>query len=445
MSGALDEVTGIADAVIDLVGAGPEAAVTVTAGRHALTRFAGSAIHQNVAEDVLRVDLTLAESGRVASVTTGRRDPAALADLVARARAAVQVTPEDPGWPGVVEAAADEERAADRADAATAAAGPDVRAGLVAGFVEAAAGTDAAGFCETRGTVRAFASSAGLRRTGMVTAAVLDGIHRRDGRAGSGHRSAARVGDLDGEAAGRDAVDRLGAGRASVAVDPGRHRVVLGPKAVAELVSFLAFYGFNAKAHEEGQSFVQLGEQQLDPSISLWDDPSDPRTTGVLFDAEGTLRRRLDLIGDGVSRALTHDRRSAAKAGAASTGHAPALEDSQYGPFATNLVLQPGTATLDELAAAVGRGLLVTEFHYCRVLDPKTQVVTGLTRNGTFLIEDGRVGAPADDLRFTQSFTGAVAPGQVVAIGADVALIDAAILVPGLALAEWQFSGGARG
>lgn len=445
MSGSLEEVTGLADAVIELVGAGAEAAVTVTAGHHALTRFAGSAIHQNVAEDVLRVDLTLAASGRVTSVTTGRRDPGALADLVARARSAVQVTPEDPGWPGVGSPGGVEVRAADRADPATAEAGPEVRAGLVAAFVGAAEETDAAGYCETRGTVRAFASSAGLRRSGTVTVAVLDGIHRRNGRAGSGHRAAARVGDLDGEAAGRDAVHRLGGGQVPVTLEPGAHRVVLGPRAVAELVSFLAFYGFNAKAHDEGQSFVQLGEQQLDPSISLWDDANDQRTTGFQFDAEGTARVRLDLIRDGVSRALTHDRRSAARAGASSTGHAPALEGSQYGPFATNLVLGPGPASLDELVAAVDRGLLVSELHYCRILDPKTQVVTGLTRNGTFLIEDGRVGPPADDLRFTQSFTGALAPGQVLGIGSDATLIDATTLVPSIAVAGWQFSGGARG
>jgi predicted Zn-dependent protease len=382
----------------------------------------------------------------VASAATGRIDPSALLDLVERAQTAAAVTPVDPGWPGLADPApVPAEAGAERVDPATGEAPPDVRAALVADFVAAGTGTDAAGYCDTSGAVRAFVNNAGQRLSGETTSAIIDGIHRLDGRAGSGHRSAPRVSDLDGVTAGREAIERLGGRVAAVEMPPGEHEVVLGPKAVAELVGFLAFYGFNAKVHEEGQSFVVLGEQQLDPSITVWDDAADPRMTGFLFDAEGTPKQRLELVAGGVSRALTHDRRTAAKAGTNSTGHAVGGAMGSYGPTAQNLFLVAGTHSQDELIAGVERGLLVTEFNYCRILDPKTHVVTGLTRNGTFLIEGGRVAAPAEDLRFTQSFAGSLAPGQVLGIGADTALVEATTFVPSLRLASWHFSGGARG
>jgi predicted Zn-dependent protease len=202
--------------------------------------------------------------------------------------------------------------------------------------------------------------------------------------------------------------------------------------------------GFSAKAHAEGRSFVRLGERQLDPAISIADDATDPRSVDLPFDAEGTPRHRLELVVDGVPRALLHDRRTAARAGVASTGNATPAGES-YGPAPSTLVLAPGAATSDELIAGVDRGLLVTEFWYTRILDPKTSVVTGLTRNGTFLIEGGKVTRGVRNLRFTQSYAEALAPGNVVAVGADARLRGQGAIVPSLHLAGWNFTGGARG
>src|SRR5687768_14169576 len=130
--------------------------------------------------------------------------------------------------------------------------------------------------------------------------------------------------------------------------------------------------------------FVHLGEQQFDGSIDIWDDVIDPRTVGHSFDAEGTPKRRVDLVKAGVTSGIVHDRCTVKKAGIESTGHS--IGDDVIGPFATNVFVDASdsatTCTRDELIASVGRGLLVTDFHYTRILDPKTQVVTGLTRNG---------------------------------------------------------------
>jgi len=199
---------------------------------------------------------------------------------------------------------------------------------------------------------------------------------------------------------------------------------------------------------EEGRSFVRIGERQFDERISLADNVADPRQSGLAFDAEGTPRAKLELIGRGVTRGVIHTRRTAARAGTASTGHA--VEGGEgFGALPVAPVLAAGEGTLDELVGAVERGLLVTDFWYTRVLDPRTQVVTGLTRNGVWLIEDGAVVRPVSNLRFTQSYLEAVAPGGVGQVGGEPELVSTGwgttYLVPPLRLASWNFSGGARG
>jgi predicted Zn-dependent protease len=179
--------------------------------------------------------------------------------------------------------------------------------------------------------------------------------------------------------------------------------------------------------------------------LTIFDDATDPRAIGVPFDAEGTPRRRIDLVRNGVSANLVHDRRTALAQGTQSTGHAvPGGEIS--GPFPTNVFLESGDRSPEDIIGAIERGLLVTDFWYTRILDPKTQVVTGLTRNGTFLIEDGKVTRGVKNLRFTQSYAEALAPGNVVAIGNDGRLAgESHFFAPTLHLRSWNFTGGARG
>jgi predicted Zn-dependent protease len=319
----------------------------------------------------------------------------------------------------------------------------------VAAFVGAAEDLNAAGYVETQHLVSVVANSAGQHVEAETTRATIDGIHRTATSAGSGHQSSRDVRELDPESVGQRAADLARRGADPVDLDPGTYEVVLAPEAAATIAVFLGFYGFNARAAEEGRSFVRLGDGQLDDAITLADDPTDPRSVGTPFDAEGTPRARLVLVEGGTSAALVHDRRTAAKAGTASTGnHVPGSDT--MGPVPTDLVVSPGGSTTEQLIAGVQRGLLVTAFNYCRVLDPKSLVVTGLTRNGTFLIEDGQVTRPVAGLRFTQSFVGALAPGQVLGVGDDDRYADSEfgpglVITPSLHLRSWAFTGGAQG
>jgi predicted Zn-dependent protease len=443
-----DELLTTCERVLALVGTDAEAEVTVSAGSEALTRFATSFIHQNVADDARVVRLRVALDGRVAEATDNRTDDEALSRLVRSAMDAAALQPVDPGWPGLAAAAGTP--GVDHWDDATAGAEPDARAERVAAFVRAADGLDTAGFCSTEGVEVAFANSAGQRASGRSTTAMLDGIARTGTSDGADRAASSRLADLDGAAVGAVATRRARESAAATDLEPGRYEVVLSPSCVVNVLSFLAIYGFNGRAVEEGRSFAKVGEAQFDAAVTLADDVAHPMAVGIGFDSEGTPKRRLELVREGVTAGLVHDRRTAKALGAESTGNAVAGA-GPFGALPANLVLEPGETSEGELVATMERGLLVTDFWYTRILDPRTMVVTGLTRNGVWLVEDGRIARPVTNLRFTQSYLEALGPGQVRGIGSDHMLVGGATfgfgayVVPSLHLESWNFTGGARG
>lgn len=443
-----DRLLDTCERVLRLVGTDAEAEVTVTAGTDALTRFATSFIHQNVADAAARVHLRVALDGRVAEVTATRSDDDALAVLVRSAIDAARLLPVDPAWPGLAPPA--DALPAEHWDATTADAEPAERARRVAAFVAEADGLETAGFCSTAGSEVAFANSAGQQLTGRSTTAMLDGIARTPTSDGSARAASARLAELDGSVVGAAAARRSRSSANATDLEPGRYEVVLSPSCVANMLSFLAIHGFNGRAVDEGRSFAGIGEAQFDGAINLADDVAHPLAVGIPFDAEGTPKRRVELVRDGITAGLIHDRRTAKALGAESTGNAVAGAGS-WGALPANLVLAPGPTAADELIGQVERGLLVTDFWYTRILDPRTQVVTGLTRNGVWLVEDGRVVRSVTNLRFTQSFLEALGPGNVRGVGSDLTLVGGATFgvgayaVPSLHLASWNFSGGARG
>lgn len=441
----------LAERVLALVAERAEATVTVRRVSDGLTRFANSFIHQNVVDEHTTVVVELVSEGRSASGSTSRTDDVSLEALVAGALAAADVRPPDPSWAGLTPPTAPT-RSGVHFDQSTADAGPDERASVVSAFVQAGEGLEAAGYCQTTVIETLLANSLGHRIEDRWTEASVDGIQRAGTSDGCGSRASYRLSDLDGGAAGSVAAARARAGVDPVEVPAGRYEVVLDPRCVAYMMDFLSIYGFNARAVQEGRSFASVGELQLDRALSIWDDADDPRHLGPGFDAEGTPKARLDLVTEGVTVGLAQDRRTAAKAGTSSTGHA-IPGGASMGALPTNVFIGDGAgggSEQDALVASVERGLLVHDFWYTRVLDPKTLVVTGLTRNGVFLIENGQVGPAVSNLRFTQSPVAAWAPGKVLGVGNDGALGPGGLHLgwnhaPTLHLAQWGFTGNASG
>jgi predicted Zn-dependent protease len=433
--------------VLDLVPAGFDCEVVVTSGRNALTRFANSFIHQNMADDTTSLSLTLVWEGRV-STSSGTASPETLASFVERAAEAARIAPVNPEWPGVTDPI-DVPPSLPVPDS-IASASPADRAELVSDFVHAGEGMRAAGYCSTASATFVYANSKGHIASGQTASAVLDGIQQTPTSAGSGHAAARDLEAIDAHSVGSIAADRARRSESSIQIDPAEYEVVLAPEAVATLALFLGVYGFNGKAVNEGQSFLKIGDRQFDPAFELVDDGLDDRSMKLRFDSEGTPKRRLALIEDGVTRNVVYDRREAAKAETESTGHAIKLFGQNIGPVPTDLFVTPGASSPEDLIAGVRRGLYVSVFNYVRILDPRTTVATGLTRNGTFLIEDGELTDGVSDLRFTQSFAGSIAPGRVLGVGNDARFADSEFgptiaHVPSIRLAGWRFTGGAAG
>jgi predicted Zn-dependent protease len=476
----LDLAGRVIDLVTTIAGAGAEAEVMVTHDAEALTRFANSSIHQNVADATTTVHLRLHVDGRTAAAATTITSIDALRALVERALAATRVSPPDTAWAGLTPRSALHHSAGYHGsgpgsgldfgfDEATARATPDERAARVRDFVRAAGGLETAGFCRTTYSSAAFANTAGQAVEGRTAEAALDGIARTGGADGVARLASGRLADLDGSVLGARAAAKARAGELPIELPPGRYEVVLEPDAVADVLNNLAMFGFNGKAWNQQQSFAMPGIEQFDPSVTLVDEPlggRDEPAPGLPFDVEGTPRQSLVLVRDGVTKAVTHDRASAATAGTVSTGHASASSRT-WGPIATHMSLEaapaasepplppadpaaPTASSARPLVARMRRGLLVTDFWYTRVLDQKSLVITGLTRNGVWLVEDGEVTAAVGNMRFTQSYPQALGPGMVHGVGSESVLLPdrwsgVRYAAPALHLASWNLTGNASG
>jgi len=440
-----DALTLAESALAEAMGDGvTEAEALVMAEHSALTRFANSEIHQNVAETNSVINLRVVIDKRVAVASTGRTDREGLRALAERAAAIARVVNPLDDWaglPGPTEVSP----VAAGFSSATAGASPEFRADAVRAVIAAAdaAGVTAYGSFATGLESTAIANSKGVRAAGTRTTSQLITVSMGPG-GGSGYAEAAAVDatTIDAARLGRDAADKARATASAVAIEAGDYPVVLEEYAVVDLLDMLGYLGFSALAVQEGRSFVEIGRRIASDLVSIRDDGCDPAGLPMAFDYEGVAKQRIGLIERGVCRGVVHDSQTAARDGVASTGHGLPAPNS-YGPFPLNMVMEAGAATRDELIGGMDRGLLVTRFHYTNPVHPKLAIVTGMTRDGTFLVEGGRVVGPVRNLRFTQSYLAALA--GVVAVGRERKTLKGflgGVVVPPLRIDNWTFTGG---
>jgi len=388
-----------------------EAEALVIAEHSALTRFANNRINQNVVEDDTRVSVRAVLGTRVGVSSTNRIDRDSIAECCAAAVAAARIAPDDPKFPGLPRPEPIETR--DRAARSALAFGEDARADAVAAIVDESRARDlvAAGKVRLGVQTVAVANSHGVD-AGMATADVQATVLSMHAT-GSGWASymGASPEGLDAARLGEQAADLAVRSANPVDLAPGPYQVVLAPEAVADLMDFLAYVGFSAKAFAEGRSFLsgKLGTHVMSEQITVVDDALAVHALGLTFDFEGAPKRRTSLVDRGVAVGPVTDSYWAVQTGRANTGHAlPA--PNPWGPMPLNLEMLPGDATLDGLVASVDRGVYVTRFHYVNVEDPVPVTLTGMTRDGTFLIENGELTRPLKNLRFTQSAVEALKP-----------------------------------
>jgi PmbA protein len=392
-----------------------EAQATVVRERSLMSRFARSAPTQATEVHDTSVSILRVHDGHTGSADTndlsddGLRDVAARADAGARAAAAAAGgRGEYAGLPAP--ATAPPEPADDGFDAETAALDPAVAGAALRAAFDACAerALEAFGIWTAAAVETAIASSAGTRAHEEVTDAYMKVVARDpNGRTGWGSGAAAAASGLDPGAIAARATGKV-VSEEPGDLEPGEYPVVLEPEAVGELLDFLGFLAFNGLTHAEGRGALEgrLGSRIAAPAINLSDAPRAPHTLPHAFDFEGVPKAPLPLIEHGAARSVVHDTRSAARAGdgARTTGHATAPGGSSFGPHPTNLVLDGGAAADEaELMAPIARGIYVTRFWYVNIVREKETLLTGMTRDGTFLVEDGRIARPLRDLRFTDS------------------------------------------
>ncbi len=408
-----------------------------------LTRFANSQIHQNVSESDTTINLRVADGKRVGVASTNRLDDEALRRLAETALSIARLQPEQADFHGLPEPT-DVRYVDGSSSAGTRDATPEQRAEAARAVIAAADAEDVLAYGSYKTTTErlAVANSHGVaveeERTNGHLIVVCMGS---GGEAGYGEHAAVEHSDIDAAAIGREAAEKARASQDATPVEPGDYPVVLESYAMMDILDMLGYLGFSGLAVQEGRSFYEPGKRIGSDLVTIRDDASDPAGTPVSFDYEGVAKQPVMLVERGVCRDIVHDNQTGRRAGAASTGHGLPAPNA-YGPFPLNQIMEPGDATREELIGGLERGLLVTRFHYTNPVHPKLAMVTGMTRDGLFLVEDGRMVGPVRNLRFTQSYLAALA--GIEAVGRERRLLRGflgSVVVPAVRISAFTFTG----
>jgi predicted Zn-dependent protease len=368
-----------------------------------LTRFANNAIHQNVAERGVTVSVRTVVDGRTARATTNRTDEDALRGAIESSLSLAHSQPKDPHLlplPGK-----QHYRKVNRFIKSTAAVTPEARARAVRRACDLAVenGQVAAGIFATGEGQSALGNSRGLFASYRETHAEFSITMQEQPAASWAKANSADVRAFDTQALAKRASEKAHLATSAQELPTGPYTVILEPSAVLDLVGFL-FYDFAATALQDKRSCLteRMGKQLFGKNIGITDDAYHPLQLGSPFDGEGLPRKRVALVENGVPRNLVYSRKSAQAAGKKPTGHGFALPN-EYGEAPMNLVFQGGDSSVEKMVSATDRGLLVTRLWYIREVDPYEKVMTGMTRDGLFLVEKGKVTTAVRNFRFNQS------------------------------------------
>jgi PmbA protein len=370
---------------------------------YSLTRFANNTIHQNVAEEGLSVSVRAVVGQRTARASTNKMDDVSIRQVCEAAMGLARLQPPDPEllpMPG-----AQTFRSVDRFHRKTAELTPRARAETVRKAIERA---------EKDGLTAAGVFSSGATATGLFNSRGLSAFHEETvsefsvtmlGATSSGwaKNTSPNVEMLEPEVLADCAARKAVESREPREIAPGRYNIILEPAAVLDLLGFL-FFDFGGLAIHEQRSCLtgRLGQKLFGDNINVRDDVYHPLQAGAPFDGEGMPRQRVALVEDGVVKNVVYARQTAQKMGTEPTGHGFPLPN-EYGEAPMNIVMDGGRASIEEMVRSTDRGLLVTRLWYIREVDPFQKILTGMTRDGTFWIEDGEIRHGVRNFRFNQS------------------------------------------
>ncbi len=410
----------------------------------ALTRYANNIIHQNVQEHNSNLIVQAIIGKRSGVASTNDLSEAAIRVAVERAAAAAHLLPENPDLSPL--SIPQRLGTSQSYFIKTVETGPDQRASAVSIVCsESEEGKlVAAGTFSTGSYSVGYSNSNNNRGFYSTSLAEMTAVVQSPAGSGYADRLETDVSNIDAHAVAEEAIHRATVGSELLEVPPGKYEVVLEPYCVCDILDFFGYLSFGALAVQEERSFMAgaIGKQVMGSNITIWDDALDSRGVVTPFDLEGVPKRKVNLITDGIAKGYCYDLTTAAREGASSTGHGLPPGDSYWGPSPANMIMNTGSSSIEEMISHVERGLLVTRFWYTRPVHPLTVTITGVTRDGTFLIENGKIKGPVKNLRFTQSYLEAL--NNVVEIGNKSRIVRtmfAANHVPALRIKDWNFTG----
>ena len=417
--------------------------VMVWSGNDELTRFTHNMVHQNVAVSDVSVRIRAIVGKRTGVATTNKLDDASLRQTAARALEMAKLAPEDPDLPELPRGGPT--RAPEGAYVPqTAAATPHTRAEMCDAIFRIAEERDywCAGYVTTSASGVTIVNSSGARASFDGTDSGANVKMNAGDSTGFAEGYDNDVTHLDAHAIGATSALKARESASPRAVEPGEWTVILEPAAFGELLSYLTDH-FSAQAYEEGSSFLSdgLDKRYLGENVTILDDYAHPLNPGMPFDYEGQPTQRLTLVEDGVAKNVVTDSYWARKLGLENTGHALPAPNA-YGPQAGHIVVAPGSKPTAELIAQTERGLLITRFWYIRTVDQKKAIVTGMTRDGTFLIEDGNVVCGVRNMRFNQSIVEALKNCEFSNALHRTGGYSYGLVVPAAKIAKFTFSSG---
>ena len=413
-----------------------------------LSRFANSYIHQNVYEDNSQLFFRTVLGKKVGVSSSNLLNLSDLNKCLNDSIEIAKTQPENPNFPGLPKPARYKEL--NTFDETTAKFSPNERAKAVKKIIAennrkkfTVAGSLSTGIGEI-----AVLNSLGVRAYQPISSASVNMISMSDTSSGYATSISRKITDLDVVKLAKVAVEKCDRSQNPIQIEPGEYEVILEPAAVTEMLVWMNFVGFGSKPFQQNMSFLSgnIGKKITSDKITIYDNGLDEKSMSFPFDFEGVPKQKVIFIGNGVAKGVVYDSTAALKDKTKSTGHAVTPDENNEGAFGLNIFMAPGTAKRDQMISKVKKGILVTRFHYLNgFIDQRNSVLTGMTRDGTFLIENGEIKSGIKNLRFTDSFARCL--GSTIAISKETERINSwwdaigCTTVPTLHLGSFKFSG----
>lgn len=413
-----------------------------------LTRYANNMITQNVHEsNGVELIVRLIKNGKVARATTNKTDNASLQKLVEDTAELSRHQKRDKNILSL--ASKQTYQPVDACVEKTAQVSPHDRVEAIRMAVGECEkyGFKASGIFSNSASVLGIANSRGLFAYHPSTEAEFTCTALTESSSGWAKEQNKDVSQINPLATARTAIDKAHRSEDPRALPAGRYTVILEPAAVTDFLLFMAFRGVGALSYQEGRSFMsgKLGKKIMGENVTIIDNTYHPQTIGIPFDFEGIPKKKVVIIDKGIARNVVYDRETARKAKTKTTGHA-LPQPNPYGPMPGNLILKSGDSTLEELIKSTKKGILVTKFHYTNIVEPMQLVLTGMTRDGTFLIEDGKITRGVKNMRFTESVIKAFSNVELISKDSKYqsAFFGGGFVVPALKINNFNFSSGTK-